>query len=146
MIGQIYSKLTFLIVTKTDLENFTSSFYIIYILPIKTNLYRWGFKTDGRCLHCGLDEDIFIQCNLFCLFDHTNKDGISYWHCNYIIDIFLYWYEICQVKIIVNLIWNITFKREIYKRIEEDMNCKKNYNFPQQLFSGSHCSQKIDTE
>jgi len=83
LIGQIYSKLTFLIVTKTDLENFTSSFYIIYILPIKTNLYRWGFKTDGRCLHCGLDEDVFIQCNLFCLFDHTNKDGISYWHCNY---------------------------------------------------------------
>ena len=28
------------------------------------------------------------------------------------------------------------FKREIYKRIEEDMNCKKKYNnFPQQLFT-----------
>ena len=37
------------------------------ILPIKTNLQRWGFTTDGKCTHCGLDEDnkhAFIQCDL----------------------------------------------------------------------------------
>ena len=139
------------------------NFKIMYnLLPVNKNLYRWNIKTDGRCQHCGIDEDnlhAFIECGL-------NKKLFSYLstivkliydvnlkiagihllkaHKETELDLFLtiaFW---CIYKYI--LLRNKTgkdcrefnlqylFEREVCKRIEEDMNSKKQYhNLPKQM-------------
>ena len=123
-------------------------------------MYKWGFTTDGRCTHC-LDEDsnmlLFnvIETGFFVYLTTIIRMAF---HIDIVItekhllkanpeteiDLFLtiaFWciYRYIMIRNMsgednrkLNL--EYMFKREIYKRIEEDMNCKKKYNnFPQQL-------------
>ena len=132
------------------------------LLPVRKNLYKWNFITDGKCQHCDKEEDTlhaFIECDL-------NKQFFSYLttiikltydvdceiskmhllktHKETELDMLLsiaFW---CIYKYIV--LRNKTgtdcresslkylFEREICKRIEENMNTNKKYhNLPKQL-------------
>ena len=139
------------------------NFKVMYnLLPVRKNLYKWNFITDGKCQHCDIEEDTlhaFIECDL-------NKQFFSYLttiikltydvdceiskmhllktHKETELDMLLsiaFW---CIYKYIV--LRNKTgtdcresslkylFEREICKRIEENMNTNKKYhNLPKQL-------------
>ena len=131
------------------------NFKLLYnLLPVKRNLYKWGIIADGRCTHCRVDEDdihAFIECDLnkkffaylttICkvLLDReittTEKYLIKANPENELDSMFTvaFW---CIHKYIVkrnlsgkdNRENNLEhlFKREIHKRIEDDMHSTKN--------------------